>query len=274
VIIGKTKSGKSTIGNVILRRSGFPVGGGIDSVTKIPEAKRIKITQDNCEYNVTLMDTPGFFDTMGDFTNSSMAKRIKDETITSMETLNLLIFVFNGATPLSPEEKQAFAKIKEIYDDEMISFTAIVITHVADSKQRNLLLTQLRNNHPDIYKLAGKGIYFVDFPDEYPIELILAIQDLKEDELKSKTSLNDLLSNDTIARIEKVYGDDAVSKWKANRESRERRSVINAWFDGKREQIITDSNTLNTLITNSELTISMRKVESKVQRKGWRCALF
>ncbi|XP_025111471.1 GTPase IMAP family member 4-like [Pomacea canaliculata] len=121
VIIGKTGNGKSSIGNIILRRHDnlFEIGTGMSSTTVT------LCTGDSAERDFTVFDTP-------DMVNCEMsdadAKKQVEEWRTSPETSVAVIVAIRCDVRYTAEEYAIYTKIKDLWGDDFCKNLVIAFT--------------------------------------------------------------------------------------------------------------------------------------------------
>merc|ERR1719428_1264834 len=104
--LGKSQVGKSHMCNVLCGRPNlFKEGSKIASCTLTADKETIHFydDRDHIAYHVTLIDTPGLFDTRTQEDNDTLMGRIMDFIKYSMESLDRIFYIIKlGA--VSPEE--------------------------------------------------------------------------------------------------------------------------------------------------------------------------
>ncbi|XP_053382005.1 GTPase IMAP family member 9-like [Mercenaria mercenaria] len=131
VIVGKTGNGKSSLGNVLLRRRAFDEARSFNAVTK-----ECKVESD--EGNVSVVDTPGLFDSDGERSLVMQALEIQ-KAIKLCPNPHAFLIVLNGSTRLTQEELSTVDVLRIIFGEQCLKKAIIVLTHI----ENNLDETQL-----------------------------------------------------------------------------------------------------------------------------------
>ncbi|XP_078132210.1 GTPase IMAP family member 7-like isoform X2 [Sander vitreus] len=122
VILGKTGSGKSSLANTIFGEELFTTGGTINSETRTCKGKTKSVNG----RSVTLIDTPGFFDT----------KRSEEEL--KREILKCIIACAPGphaflivlkVERFTEQEQAVITTINQYFSEEVLRYATVVFTH-------------------------------------------------------------------------------------------------------------------------------------------------
>jgi GTP-binding protein EngB required for normal cell division len=170
VLIGRTRTGKSTIADTIRNPFHLPSLPGLFAGTRNISFNRITTTHQGNSYFFTIIDSPGLYDIMQNegerLTNATIKKHL-DECITKDIThIHAFAFVFSSGGGINIEDIRSMVFIQENYP-ELKNFFMLIITHCEedDAKERNNFLEEFFQ-HPDVSRhrlkdFFGLGIHFM-----------------------------------------------------------------------------------------------------------------
>jgi GTP-binding protein EngB required for normal cell division len=169
VLIGRTRTGKSTISNMIRDPLYMPPLASLFAGTRNITFNLITTTHKENAYFFTIIDSPGLYDSMrneGERLNNNTIKKHLDQCITRDIThIHAFAFVLSSGSGINIEDIHSMIFIKRNYS-ELSRFFILIITHCEEKNEeerRNFMEEFFQ--HPDVIRhdlreFFGLGVFF------------------------------------------------------------------------------------------------------------------
>ncbi|KAF6730682.1 GTPase IMAP family member 7 [Oryzias melastigma] len=203
-VVGKTGSGKSSLVHVLFGEQQCPKKSVFNSETTRCEAK----TKDVNGKRITLVDTPGFFDT--DMSEDELKAEIL-RCITECAPGPHAFLIVLKIERFTEHEQSVFTKMCEYFSDEAFKHAVVVFTHgdqlpegskIAEFVHENKLLS-------DLVKKCGNRCHVVDNKywregsvDEYRSNQFQVKELLHTVETMMKTNKNSFFTNEMLKNVD------------------------------------------------------------------------
>ncbi len=169
ILLGRTRTGKSTLTEMLQDPSHVPEMGSLFSVTKDIKIYQLTTTHSDKNYSLTIIDSPGLYESMRNDGRPRTNKEIKkliDQCITKDVTrIHTFAFVFSSEGGINIQDIQSMIYIKRHYP-KLTNFFILIITHCEEkNEQERHRFSEEFFQHPDVIKhglkeLFGLGVFF------------------------------------------------------------------------------------------------------------------
>ena len=204
VILGRTRTGKSTISSMIKDPFYIPPLPSLFACTREITFDRVTTNHNGDYCFFTIIDSPGLYDKMrneGEHLTNETIKRYIDQCMTRDIThIHAFAFVFSSGSGINIEDIQSMIFIQKQYP-ELGNFFMLIITHCEekDEDEQNKFLDEFFQ-HPDVIKnnlreFFGLGVFFTGTlrPQLARTPNMLSAQEQEKNVLKMRRKLLDFL---------------------------------------------------------------------------------
>ncbi|XP_037614131.1 GTPase IMAP family member 7-like isoform X2 [Sebastes umbrosus] len=158
VILGKTGAGKSSLGNTIFgEEDRFMIGHTLNSETRECQAETKSVNG----RNITLIDTPGFFDT------DRSEEELEDDMarcITECAPGPHAFLIVLKVDRVTEQEQAVITKINQYFSEEVFKYATVLFTHGDQLPEGQTIEDFLRNNNimSDLMEKCGGRCHVID----------------------------------------------------------------------------------------------------------------
>ncbi|XP_056299249.1 GTPase IMAP family member 7-like [Pseudoliparis swirei] len=157
VILGKTGVGKSSLANTIFGEGLFEVGDTVNSETRTCQAETKPVNGGN----ITLIDTPGFFDT---HRSEEEMKSAILRCVTEFAPGPHVFLIVLRVERFTPQEQDVIAKMHQYFSDEFLQYATVLFTHGDQLSEGQTIEERVGDNKPvmELVKKCGGRCHVID----------------------------------------------------------------------------------------------------------------
>ncbi|XP_044197691.1 GTPase IMAP family member 7-like [Thunnus albacares] len=218
ILLGKTGAGKSSAVNTIFGEDVCK----IDHTAKSGTSQCEKETRSVNGRNITLIDTPGFFDT------DKSEEELRDEIVKCIIECAPgphVFLILLKVEKFTPHEKQVIDKIRKTFSEEAFKYAVVVFTHGDQLHEGKTIEEFVKESKglSDLVKKCGGRCHIIDNKywkikqqDEYRSNQFQVAELLKTIDKIVEENNGDCYTNEmlqTVYKLTKKYGKDYVSNF-------------------------------------------------------------
>ncbi|XP_051258350.1 uncharacterized protein LOC127364670 isoform X9 [Dicentrarchus labrax] len=157
VIVGKTGAGKSSLANTIFGEDAFKVDHGLNSGTKTCKTETKSVNGKG----ITLIDTPGFFDT--DRSEEELKCEIV-RCITECAPGPHAFLIVLKVERFTEHEQEVIKKLHQYFSEEVFKYSTVVFTHGDQLTEGQTIEDHVRKNKlvSDLVKKCSSRCHVID----------------------------------------------------------------------------------------------------------------
>ncbi|XP_063399485.1 GTPase IMAP family member 9-like [Mytilus trossulus] len=132
VLLGKTGTGKSSVGNTLIGESIFPDSSNFQPLSNLAARKSIQAENSRFGRKICVIDTPGLFDSR--FPTEQVKNEIKRCFSLATPGPHAILLTVK-ASRLTKEDIEVFETYTDMFGESFLNYTVVVFTHFDHSKQ-------------------------------------------------------------------------------------------------------------------------------------------
>nr|XP_040025480.1 GTPase IMAP family member 7-like isoform X2 [Gasterosteus aculeatus aculeatus] len=206
VMLGKTGVGKSSVSNTILGENVFQIGRTANSATSECRSETRRVDG----RDVTLVDTPGLFDT------GRSEEELKPEIVKCFTEFSpgphAFIIMFK-VERFTDQEQEVINKINQFFSEEAFKYATVLFTHGDQLEEEQTIEEYFHNNQrlSDLVKKCGGRCHVIDNkywkdnqPDDYRSNQFQVKQLMKTIDHMIEANKGSCYTNKVLQAVEKL----------------------------------------------------------------------